>query len=380
MKPRSSKTEHRIKIQEELERRILHGLSCEWEEAIGLLDATHRQRMRPPLFDLGDMTGSWGTWSGEVRRITLSRDLVLNHSWDAVREVLLHEMAHQLAGEALDGDGETSHGPTFRKACLLLRANPEASGRFCPLDERGSRGPADADDRVMRRIRKLMALAESPNRNEAEAAMAKAHELLERFNLDLFERKEPRRFQSIFLGKPALRHFREDYLLALLLQDFYFVRGIWIPSYVIQKAKMGRVLEISGTLQNIQIAAYVYDFVRNFINVRWQTYNWDKRLNRYRKTDFAVGLLEGFRSKLETSDKERKRTQGRKKALVKTEDPMLTEYFGYRYPHTTSIRCHVSGKDREVKRDGEALGKKLVIHRGITSRTRGGRLLPGKSR
>ena len=54
---------------------------------------------------------------------------------------------------------------------------------------------------------------------------------------------------------------------------------------------MGAVLEISGTLQNIRMAEYVHDFIRNFINAQWHAYNAEKRLNRYRKTDFAVGIL-----------------------------------------------------------------------------------------
>jgi len=90
-----------ILIQEEIERRILHGLACEWEEALWVLDSPYEELMRKPLFSLGDMKSKLGEWSREKREICLSRNLVLNHSWDAVREVLLHEMAHQFADEVL---------------------------------------------------------------------------------------------------------------------------------------------------------------------------------------------------------------------------------------------------------------------------------------
>ena len=113
----------------------------------------------------------------------------------------------------------------------------------------------------MLRIKKLMALAQSQNQHEAEAAMAKAHQLIGKYNVDLLTHEENRDFVSVFVGKPALRHFREEYALARLLTDFYFVFGIWMPAYVVDKGKMGSVLEISGTVQNTKIAHYVYDFV-----------------------------------------------------------------------------------------------------------------------
>ncbi len=39
-------------IQEELERRILHGLACEWESARWILSSSNREKLRKPLFSL----------------------------------------------------------------------------------------------------------------------------------------------------------------------------------------------------------------------------------------------------------------------------------------------------------------------------------------
>ena len=130
--------------------------------------------------------------------------------------------------------------------------------------------------------------------------MVKAHELMAGYEIEQIVQNAPRDYFSIFVGKPALRHFREDYSLALLLMDYYFVKGIWVGAYVVEKErKMGRVLEISGTAQNLQIASYVFDFIQQFIESAWKKYNSDGKLNRYRKTDFSSGILSGFRMKLE---------------------------------------------------------------------------------
>ena len=347
----------------ELERRILHGLSCEWEIALDSLPSGVRDKIRSPLFSLQGMKDRWGTWHKEKREISLSRDLVFHHSWCAVREVLLHEMAHQLADEVLGACAEPPHGPKFQEACRELRANPRASGQYPTLDQRLSREWTDGKDKILSRVKKLMALAESPNRYEAEAAMTKAHGLIAKYNIDLLHRGLRQEYVSVFVGPAALRHPLEDYCLANLLQDFYFVQGIWVPAYVVEKGKMGRVLEISGTFNNIRWASYVHDFVRHFIRTQWNKYNRRRGLSRARQTDFATGIIEGFRSKLESLGKEEERTSTH--ALMKREDPDLKIYLAFRYPHTARISTGFGRKDPVVRKDGKQIGKNLVIAKGI---------------
>jgi hypothetical protein len=222
------------------------------------------------------------------------------------------------------------------------------------------------EDKIMLRVKKLMALAESPNQHEAEAAMAKAHELIAKYNLDQWTQDDDRNFTSLFIGRPALRHAPEDYGLAHLLQDFYFVQGIWVSSYVPEKGKMGRVLEVSGTIQNIQMASYVHDFVRRFIRSQWTDYNEEKGLNRYRQTDFAVGIIEGFRSQLESQKKAKEKSQD-PLALMKMEDPLLIEYVAYKYPHTVKVKRGAASQDQSVMKDGKRVGKRLIISKGIAN-------------
>ncbi len=369
----------KIIIQEELERRILHGLACEWENALWILESADREKLSRPAFSIRNMNGRYGFWSGERNEICLSRDLVLNHPWTVVREILVHEMAHQFAEQALGADEESPHGPKFRYACYLLRANPKASGTYRFLDERISHDSPTKEDRIMLRVKKLMALAQSRNQHEAEAAMAKAHEFIAKYNIDLLARNEDRNFVSTHLGTPALRHFREEYHLSNLLQEFYFVHVIWVSAYVLEKGKMGNALEITGTEQNVKIAGYVHDYVKHFIDSQWDKYNTDKGLNRYRKTDFAVGVMEGFRSKLELqTGRQKKPGVGRK--LIVLSDPLLQKHIKYRYPHTTSLRGKALRRDRKILNDGMSVGRELVISRGITERKKGGRLLIGEGR
>lgn len=346
----------------EREHRILLGLAHEWELACLHLEPGYRDRLPKPSFRLADMTSRLGQWSPTRREICLSRQLVENHPWDEIREVLRHETAHQLADALLNAADQPPHGPAFQQACLMLRADPSASASRQPLRARLKFHEENDHRGIRNRIRKLLSLAQSTNVHEAEAAMLKAHDLMTRHHLDALQLTQ-RDFVSLFLGQPALRHFREAYFLANLLQDFYFIQGIWVSAFVVDKGKPGRVLEISGTSANVEHAAYVFDFIRRFTVRQWTSYRQGRRLKRFQQSDFAVGIIEGFRSKLQTAVENS--TSPEIRALVKAQDPQLSRYLHHRHPHTQSIQRGGGRQDPSVYEDGCALGRHLVIARGI---------------
>ena len=358
------------------ERSILHGMASEWEGARRLLDPDYGRHLRRPLFALTDGRSRWGSWSADRREICLSRHLVFNHAWDAVREVLFHEMAHQLADEVCGAGGETAHGPIFHSACALIGANPRASGSFPLLTERLDHAAAAAPDRHLERIRKLLALAGSANRHEAEAAMLKAHELIARHNAGMVARAEPREIMSVFVGRPALRHGRMHYRLAALLSDFYFVLPIWVPAYVMERSRMGRVLEINGTPRNIRTAAYVHAFMQRVIAEEWHRFVQGTSERRGRASDFGVGVIEGFRARLESGRASRLPSGSAATALVPLKDPVLESYFKHRYPHTSSITRTAARVDRLTLDAGRDVGRRLVLSQPVAEIGATGGLLP----
>lgn len=361
----SSKPAPHAPLQAAFERRVLQGLMAEWENALWLLPEALRQALKRPLFAIRPMPHRLGCWNPSKREITLSHALVSEHGWDDVREVLLHEMAHQVAHEGLASRAETDHGSGFKRACALLRANPQASGTYPTLRQRLQQGePLDENNRMVVKIQKLMALAESSNPHEAHAAMRKAYGLIARHNIDLIRHGHRQQYASIFLGRPRLRHFREAYHLAHLLQDYYFVQGVWVQAWDLEKARMGRVLEISGSFDNLKIAEYVFDNVRRYIDNAWAGYQKDKALNRYRKTDFAVGVIEGFKSTLQNTPAITPPVNDTRLPM-RINDPALTDYLTRRYPHLRSFKKNGPAHDRNVLADGTECGKRLVVAKGI---------------
>lgn len=356
------------RLDVELERCILRGLACEYDQALEWIDDGLRRRMRRPLFVIADLRGRWGQWSASRREIALSRELVRGYPWGAVREVLRHEMAHQLAG-VLDGDGGRPHGEAFHRACHLLRADPAATAGYRKIDDAGpSSRPLSDEDRLLVKVQKLFALADSPNANEAAAAMRKARQLMSRCGPHRDPSPWSGHYVSLLVGTPALRHFRPDYLLAQLLIDLYAVEGVWVPAFVLARGKMGRALEISGPPNRVQVAGYAHDFVRGFIDRQWRLYGARTAKGRLARRDFATGVLEGFRTRSVPAPEQEVaagRSRSAEAALVPGNDPALKAYLRHRYPRLRHFHRRSGRRDDQAYADGLRTGAKLVIHEGI---------------
>lgn len=365
--PRPNSHQHAGLIDQELENRILYGLLLEWETVMGALPFKSGP-MKKPVFSLKNSEKSLAHWNAQRREIAFSRSFVKAYPWDAVREVLVHEMAHQYAHEVLNASGETAHGPTFHRACRILGANPAASGSFRPLTDRIRDSENSEQDKTFVKIRKLLALGQSKNSFEAQAALSKARMLMEKFNVSDGAPRTGDAFISLFVGRPALRRFREDYLMANLLTDHYKVFGIWVSAYVMDKAKMGRVFEITGKPENVRTAAYVYDFIVNQTAMAWDDVTREKRLNRYRKSDFSCGLIQGFTASLDRdlqAEQSPQRTHARHLIIQNDQDPFLMAHVADKYPRIRRFKRQAGSVDENIRQKGRAIGESLVLARGI---------------
>jgi hypothetical protein len=355
-------------------RRIARALELEWDLAVAWFPPELKRAARRPGFSLSRTTHILGQWVREpVREIRISEACVLNHPWCAVVDVLRHEIAHQLADE-LYGAVEPAHGEVFRDLCAFLHADPKASGAYPTLDEAVlADKPSDAD-RIMARIRKLLALSGSPNQHEAELAMAKARELMAKHQVDMAESPPDDDFVHLVLGEPSLRHGLEIHALASLIREHYSVRTIWIPMAVPAVGKVGRALEICGTRLHVQLAHYAFDFVTHVIAGEWRTYQPGVRLGANGRRDFALGMVAGFRALLD----EQLRTSPQIQALVRREDPALEDYFEERHPHQRQTRAGRGVRvNRDLRQAGEALARRIGLRRGVQPPTGPGRRLLG---
>jgi len=268
-------------------------------------------------------------------------------------------MAHQYADVVLKQKNEPSHGKSFQKACKILRVPGKAS-----FDLINDKTDFLNSSSCVSKIKKLFSLSTSSNANEAELAMKKAHELMEKYNFDRGD-SETEGYFSVFLGKPALRHFKEAYYLAGLLSRFYFVYPVWAPCFVKEKGKTGKILEISGRISNVQIASYVYDYVNSYIDKTWVEFNSKNMLGRYKKSDFAAGIINGFSSKLEHKTSYCNYNSFSNLPVAIESDPYLKEYLDWYYPKLSS-KTKKSTVSKDIYEKGIKKGRELTISKGIS--------------
>ena len=332
-----------------------------------------------PTFALNDDMNVLGRWTGGMRRLMeIKTQLVLEHPWYAVVDVVLHETAHQLVELFAPYCDEPPHGDRFKWFCSLLGANPTASGDYPPLDMQiFTEDESESSSPIALRIRKLMALSKSSNENEAKMALMKARELMAKHGMGYMERpeisKNTENFVTITAGKPFERMSLEYYYLANILKDFYNVNVIWVSVPTsFNPLTWGRVLEISGTPLDVRIASYTYDFLINYVAMAWENLPFSLKQTGgvRRRRDFSIGVYSAFHEALAAQNQ-----RPEMKALVKVEHPELDAYYAKRYPRIRNIRSNATKVDQDVLEAGEKLGRKLRVPRGIENNGNGRKML-----
>jgi hypothetical protein len=336
---------------------LLRELGRSWAE----LNRSHFDAaLAPPAIQLSDARRRLGSWHRLTRTLTLSRPLMLERSWGMVLEVLRHEMAHQYVDEVLGVHDQTAHGPQFRRVCEDRAIDARAAG--APLDLGSHKTPA-----ILRKIHALLALADSPNRHEAEAAMRTAHKLMRRYNVDA----APGQYSFRHVGTPTRRIPGHEKILAGILGQHFFVQPIWAFAWRPKQLDRARVLEICGRQENLEIAAHVHGFVLETAERMWRDHRRATGLpgNRDRRA-FLQGVMMGFNEQLDQQAEACEEA-----GLIWIGDAGLEDFLGRRHPRQLSSRARraVHGPAYSA---GKHAGRKLVIRRPVSAseQARGRRL------
>jgi hypothetical protein len=309
-------------------------------------------RLQPAPLSLSEDRSRLGCFVPEPRRIELSRELVLNQPWGVVVEVLKHEMAHQFVHEVLGHHDESSHGPSFQRTCERLGIDPRATGLPC---ENPRRSP------ILDRIKKLLALATSPNQHEAETAMRMAHRLMLRHNLEhVSSDAVAGSYGYRHLGRCTGRVLESDRLLAGLLGEFFFVQPIWVSVFRVADQKRVSMLEITGRPENLEMAEYVHGFLQHAAESLWREHKRAHGIQRnVDRRPFLAGVMRGFADKLRDE-----RKSERASGIVWVGDPLADQYFRRRHPRIRST-SHGNSVGSDAGRHGRAAGREIVLNRPL---------------
>lgn len=320
-------------------------------------------QMRAPMFELIDQQGILGRWCPTRRMISIQRQLVMTSPWLDVVEVLKHEMAHQYIHEICGNVDEGPHGPTFQEICRERGICAATSGKIEHSPE---------VERLLKKVEKLLSLAQSDNAHEAEVAAQRARELLARHHIALNQvDEESERWDHLGssmnymqLGEPKGRWYQYEYALVNLLTQHFFVSAVWVTAFDVKQLKSGRVAELCGRAEDLEIASYVYDFINTHLDFAWKTYRRQRGAKGIKtRLSFSLGLIQGFSTQLTREDT---RLEPEERALVLKSSARAERFLEARHQHLRSRSSSGWSPSQDYFKGFEE-GEQLRLRRGVHS-------------
>jgi hypothetical protein len=222
------------------------------------------------------------------------------------------------------------------------------------------------NDQVLKKIKKLMALATSSNENEAKMAAEKAQELIVRHKLtvqqiEVYEED----YENIEAGKVS-KVQREHSLIMGILTRYFFVRCYfeksWAGTYTRGgRAQYVRTIRMVGTPSNVAVAKYVFEYLSDTYRRLWKQFKAEHKLSESAKYSYFIGLTEGIRDRLEAVKVKVENEMG----LVVVDDVKLADHMSKMNLKNRSVQPLY--RNQTVESHGYSHGQKVQIARAIDS-------------
>lgn len=275
-------------------------------------------------------------------------ECLMHTSREQLRDVVRHELAHYMTFIQYGGSIQP-HGMEFKGFCDHMRWGEKVSRAKMCLEGEISPG-LNEESGIFRKVQKLMALASSSNKNEAEQAMIKSQQLLLKHNIEFVSVEQEER---VFL-KRIMKQKRVDAKMrsiAKILETFFV-------NIVFSKGVEFTYLEVLGNAVNVEIAEYVAAVLHSELDNLWgQAQKKSSLKGTIAKNSFFLGLAVGYCDKIQAL--KRGYSTDISKALMVIEN-QLVDAKEMVYPRLSSTRS--SGQVcRESSALGEQMGRQLNI-------------------
>lgn len=348
-------------------------------------------RLKTPNFNVSRTLpeNAWANWDKTNETMSFAEKLLRNFEWAAVEYVMKHEIAHMIVSNIFDvSTYGCPHGEMFERACTIMGIDCHRSCSSYTLSTFKGTG----DSPMVEKVRKLLIHANDKGATEGEAQvfLAKAHELMARYNIKMQELSGHEKF---YIPRPVGPVFKPRpswfWTLANLIKENYNVEVIRMFGNLKNSCR----LEIFGEPSNLDIAEYVYCALLNQGEFLWKQFlkehkrkckedpDYLEGMMRYgtrgrvSKASFLAGLYRSYANKLCQDVQEvHEKIEAEDGKLVPTDDRFLREMFEEYYnPRSTS-----GGKVRYNSASynaGSSAGRSLTLAHGVGSAGSRGRLL-----
>jgi hypothetical protein len=335
-----------------------------------------------PTINISSGKKGFGWWSAETKTLSISSHLIKTEVWDLVLEVLKHEMAHQYVSEFYDN--ADNHGTYFKIACKKLGVHSAfitASGKdyYKRLHDFKGELPADAQ-KMLRKVEKLMALGQSSNEAEAQAASRKANYLLNKYNLQRINTGDDNpdiKYLTICHKKKRIESIQRA--LLSILKNYYYVNCMTSNIYHVQDDIVYKSIVLVGRKEALTVAEYVYHFLLDTGRTLWQNFKKQHNAKRGEKLSFDMGFIAGIdhnhkmmfeNSEIKINTDTSLPVKTVKALMVQNQRENQIE-ISRLFPRLRTIRYGRHQASSGAFKEGFKNGKNTHINKGMTSRGSG---------
>lgn len=214
-----------------------------------------------------------------------------------------------------------------------------------------------ADKSILKKIQKLLALANSDNEHEAALASAQAHRLMLQYNVEAQD-TEQLEYENSVLDQYKRAPVEQKWITNLLHKHFS-VR------FVTSRKKEGTSLKILGTCENVEIARYVYAFLMRSYKDLWKVYKSQTGATVNSKQAFYSGVFKGLDDKLTASKAQFTEETG---LIPVDQSAALQRFMNSQFSNLRSgSRVSRYRGDNSAKDAGYSAGKNLNIRSGLNN-------------
>lgn len=226
------------------------------------------------------------------------------------------------------------------------------------------------DNKIIEKIQKLLALATSPNENEAKAAAAKANALLVKHNITMQDVEVDLSYEKDVLDVNRRRPVEAKYINSILIGHFF------VKIVERRNRREGTTTHfILGEETNVQVAKYIHSFLTRKFKELWVVYKKENDLPSSYKQSYYAGLMTGLDQQLT----EKRQSTEQEYGIVLVDDPALNKFMNDAFNNNlkdSNQKFKIRVRDRQAMDDGAAAGKNLNIARGLDNdSTNSGRYL-----
>ena len=299
-----------------------------------------------------------GYFDSRTYELGLSKKLMYEAHDKVLKNVIRHELAHFIA-YIIHGP-RVMHGEEFKKICQSYGWDDEVEKAYANISAENEKLEGDLQtERLLGRLKKLLALASSDNPHERELATLKANHLLLEHNLGMTKNKTSLDDEIVYAARVLEATRKQSKHIAI-----YEILKTFFVSPVFNHGRGIFYLEVIGDKTSVELAEYVANFLNHELETLWKIAKKENPhfKNISAKNSFFRGISQGYIERIE-SQKEKSATSH---DLVVIEKNLARQLHSV-YSRIGHSALSTGSHHQEAGAAGVETGKKLSIKPAINS-------------